>query len=651
MILRALLLLTCCVFLDASPKRRSFSIDYEHDTFLKDGEPFRYVSGGMHYFRVLPDQWDDRLSKLRKAGLNAVQTYVAWNMHEPEPGRYEFSGGNDLVRFIELAQKNDLLVILRPGPYICAEWEFGGLPYWLLKKKDLQIRTSADEKYMSIVDGWMKKLLTTIKPLLYANGGPIISVQVENEYGSYGCDHKYIELLRAMFIKYLVDDVVLFTTDGAGDGYLKCGAVEDIYTTVDFGAGGNPNNSFAYQRKWQKKGPLVNSEFYTGWLDHWGEAHSRVSASVVADTLDKMLAVGASVNMYMFEGGTNFGFMNGANGLYKIQPQPTSYDYDAPLTEAGDPTPKYFILQKVISKYLPLPSEHDPKPAPKAAYGKVMSHASIPFHYAINELYPSGAPFKSSKPQSFEQMNVSYGYVLYRTDIPASLKGDKVLLTLKKLRDRATILVDKVWQGTLDRNINTSISVANGKQLEIIVDNQGRVNYGGGMRDSLKGILCDVNFGGRILTEWEMFPFPGVKDDNKSIFSPEKALLIAQKYQQRSPASDPHLVTAPMVTVYWFTTDERKDTYLKLENWAKGFAVLNGFNLGRYWTTAGPQKTLYVPASLLVTTDENQGNVLVTFESDRAAKYDDRFVEFVDEPDLGSARFWGEKKNKPWFWN
>uniref|UniRef100_A0A3B4BLL7 Uncharacterized protein n=1 Tax=Periophthalmus magnuspinnatus TaxID=409849 RepID=A0A3B4BLL7_9GOBI len=338
---------------------RTFSVDYQKNCFQKDGQPFRYISGSIHYNRIPRVYWKDRLLKMYMAGLNAIQTYIPWNYHEESPGQYNFSGDRDLMYFLKLAQDIGLLVILRPGPYICGEWEMGGLPAWLLNKKDIVLRSS--DKGEGAVDRWMGKLLPMIKPYLYENGGPIITVQVENEYGSYfACDFDYLRHLTGLFREHLGQTVVLFTTDGGSVGFLKCGSIQGLYATVDFGPG-----KFVFRLVNQYLGVFVNSEFYTGWLDHWGSHHSVVSTDAVTKTLTEMLQIGANVNLYMFIGGTNFGYWNGANEPYSAQP--TSYDYDAPLTEAGDLTKKYFAIQN----FHKIPDGIIPPTTPKFAYGSI----------------------------------------------------------------------------------------------------------------------------------------------------------------------------------------------------------------------------------------------------------------------------------------
>lgn len=268
----------------------------------------------MHYFRTQPEQWADRLAKMKYAGLNAVQTYIEWALHEPRPGLFDFeTGRKNLTRFILEAQRQGLLVILRPGPYICAERDMGGLPYWLLKHEGIRLRTS-DRRYLDAVDNWFEHLFPVLQPLLYQNGGPIIMMQIENEYGSYwACDHNYTNYLHDRFVDYFRSNVVLFTTDGNSYSDLKCGAIPNVFATVDFGTSKNLTKSFEALERYQPRGPKVNSEYYAGWLDHWAERHEVVAPKPVADTLDDLLAMNASVNIYMFHGGTNFRFEAGSN--------------------------------------------------------------------------------------------------------------------------------------------------------------------------------------------------------------------------------------------------------------------------------------------------------------------------------------------------
>ncbi|XP_048419814.1 beta-galactosidase isoform X2 [Stegostoma tigrinum] len=478
-----LLLLAASSYLISPSLSGSFQIDYNNDCFRKDGKKFRYISGSIHYSRVPRYYWKDRLLKMYMAGLNAIQTYVPWNYHETIPGKYDFTGDRDLESFLKLCNEIGLLVILRAGPYICAEWDMGGLPAWLLQKKSIVLRSS-DPDYLRFVHKWMDVLLPKIKPFLYQNNGPIIAVQVENEYGSYfACDYDYLRYLLKLFRYHLGDEVVLFTTDGAGKGYLKCGSLQGLYATVDFGPGGNTSKSFEAQRYAEPHGPMVNSEFYTGWLDHWGKKHSVIKKEVIAKSLDEILALEANVNMYMFEGGTSFGYWNGANSPY--WPQPTSYDFDAPLSEAGDPTDKYFSVRQVIGKHKTLPAGPVLPATPKYAYGLIQVKKLQSVTDSVNVLSFSG-PVESVYPLTFVEMKQYFGYMLYRNTLPMNCtEGTPLASPQNGVHDRAYVMVDGVFQGIMERNkVNTiNITGQTGSRLDILLENMGRINYGGGIHD------------------------------------------------------------------------------------------------------------------------------------------------------------------------
>ncbi|XP_060008031.1 beta-galactosidase-1-like protein isoform X2 [Lagenorhynchus albirostris] len=528
---------------------RSFVVDRDHDRFLLDGAPFRYVSGSLHYFRVPRVLWADRLFKMRMSGLNAVQFYVPWNYHEPEPGVYNFNASRDLFAFLKEATLANLLVILRPGPYICAEWEMGGLPAWLLRKPKIHLRTS-DPDFLAAVDSWFKVLLPKIHPWLYHNGGNIISIQVENEYGSYGaCDMSYMRHLAGLFRALLGDKILLFTTDGP-EG-LKCGSLQGLYTTIDFGPADNMTKIFALLRKYEPRGPLVNSEYYTGWLDYWGQNHSTRSVPAVTKGLENMLKLGASVNMYMFHGGTNFGYWNGADEKGRFLPITTSYDYDAPISEAGDPTPKLFAIRNVISKFQEVPLGPLPPPSPKMMLGPLSLHLDGNLLAFLDFLCPQG-PIHSILPMTFEAVN-------------------------------------QVFQGVLERNMkhNLFLTGKKGAKLDVLLENMGRLSFGSNSSD-FKGLLEPPILGQTVLTQWLMFP---LKVDN----------LVKWRFpNQLLKSSHPQTPSGP---TFYSTTfpilDSGGDTFLFLPGWTKGQVWINGFNLGRYWTKRGPQQTLYVPRPLL----------------------------------------------------
>uniref|UniRef100_A0A671RZE1 Beta-galactosidase n=1 Tax=Sinocyclocheilus anshuiensis TaxID=1608454 RepID=A0A671RZE1_9TELE len=580
----------------------SFSIDYRQNCFLKDGEAFRYISGSIHYSRIPRVYWKDRLLKMYMAGLNAIQIYVPWNFHEPVPGQYEFSGDRDLEHFLQLCQDIGLLVIMRPGPYICAEWDMGGLPSWLLKKKDIVLRSS-DPDYLAAVDKWMGQLLPIINRHLYQNGGPIITVQVENEYGSYfACDYNYMRHLSQLFRSHLGEEVVLFTTDGAGVGYLKCGSLQGIYATVDFGPGSNVTAAFEAQRHAEPRGPLVNSEFYTGWLDHWGKKHVVIPTAAVVKSLNEILEMGANVNLYMFIGGTNFGYWNGANSPYG--PQPTSYDYDAPLTEAGDLTEKYFAIREVIKMYKELPEGLLPPSTPKFAYGQLCSVMLVIYMVPLCSLLCLICALNMDVSLSRQ----AFGFMLYQTVLPVNcLKPTPLSSLLNGVHDRAYISFDGIAAGILERNKALTINITGkaGSRVDVLVENMGRINYGREINDfkATKTFLFTSCF-------------------SKATFTPQRC---SQKRKS-------------------FSLAFLKDTYIQFPNWRKGQVWINGFNVGRYWPSRGPQVTLFVPAHLLSTSVQNNITVLELEASPCSSG--SCTVEFTDTPVInGTVKSTGHFKS------
>lgn len=583
---------------------RSFSIDYNNDCFLKDGKPFQYISGSIHYSRIPQAYWRDRLLKMYMTGLNAIQVYVPWNFHESVQGIYNFTGDRDLVHFLDLANQTGLLVILRPGPYICAEWEMGGLPAWLLQKPNIILR-SADTDYLQAVSNWLAVLLPKVRPWLYINGGNIITVQVENEYGSYfACDYNYMRHLRTLFSFFLGDNTVLFTVDGNTDKEMTCGSLQGLYATVDFGTDTNASEAFKRQRRFEPRGPLVNSEFYTGWLDHWGDQHAMVSTEKVIRGLMEMLMMRANVNMYMFEGGTNFGYWNGADHDTRYRSVVTSYDYDAPLSEAGDPTEKLLAIREVIKMFRDVPSGPLPPPTPKFSYGFVTLKKVDNIGSLLSVIAPMG-PVKSQYPLTFEELKQYYGFVLYRTTLPRDLSEPTPLISpLNGVHDRAYVSVNGVYQGLLERDIAlvTNVTGKQGDTVDILVENMGRVNFGSKIND-YKGILSNLILGKDVLTNWSIYPL----DIDGAIAG---GWLHSGSKMPTSPVK-----TEPLLgpTFYMGTFQPNGiawDTFVKLHDWTKGQVWINGVNLGRYWPARGPQQTLYVPGPLISPTQTNNITVL-----------------------------------------
>ncbi|MGV9688429.1 beta-galactosidase [Streptomyces sp. NPDC003444] len=569
--------------------------------FLLDGRPFRFLSGGLHYFRVHPEQWRDRLRKARLMGLNTVETYVPWNLHQPRPDRFVLDGGLDLPRFLELAAAEGLHVLLRPGPYICAEWEGGGLPSWLLAEPDMRLR-SRDPRFLAAVDDFFGRLLPPLRPHLASRGGPVLAVQVENEYGAYGDDTAYLEHLAGSLRAQGVD-VPLFTCDQPVD--LERGALPGVLATVNFGS--RSAHHLAALRARRPEGPLMTTEFWIGWFDRWGAHHVVRDPDQAARELDELLATGASVNFYMFHGGTNFGFTNGANDKHTYRPTVTSYDYDAPLDEAGDPTEKYTAFRDVIGKYAPVPSGPVPAPGAKLAVPGVALTESAELLPHAGALAPG---IDSRRPLTMEELEQDFGFVLYETALP--LPGP-VLLEVEQVRDRAQVFVDGQPVGVLERE-NHEHALAftvpgAGSTLSVLVENQGRVNYGQGVHDR-KGLLGAVLLDGAELAGWTSRPLP---------------LATLEDVPFAAGAATP---VGPAFHRGTFEVTGPADTFLHLDGWTKGNAWVNGFPLGRYWSR-GPQRSLYVPAPVL-RAGTNEVVVLELHAGHRA-----RTVDFLDTADLG----------------
>ena len=633
--MRLLLPLLAVLCTAAYSDARSFVIDYDNDRFLKDGQPFRYISGCLHYFRVPRYYWYDRLMKMKAGGLNAVQTYIAWNIHEPVHGQYVFEGDADLEHFIDLANGIGLLVIIRAGPYICAEWEFGGYPAWLVKNTSIILRSTDNEHFLNYVKSWMSVLLPKLKPKLYSNGGPIISVQVENEYGYYpACDHDYMKFLEQVFREYLGNDVILFTVDGDTESLLKCGTIPSLYATIDFGSGTDPEKAFKIMRKFSPRGPLVNTEYYPGWLDRWSIPHQTRSAEVVAKTLDKMLSMNASVNFYMYEGGTNFGFKNGAgySDKYGLQPSITSYDYDAPLTEAGDATTKFHILRDTIAKYEKIPPIPIPANSTKFAYGKVQMTKMLTFLGALPKLSAPLGPVNTPFPLTMEQIGQNYGFILYQTEIPPIFANSKVVLNISSLvRDRAIIYVGKIRQATMFRipkQQTVTLNIGDKLKLDILVENMGRCN--GGFAEP-KGILGNVTLNGSILMNWKIY---SINLDNLLSDGFDFPLYLAES---RNGLSNMYNSFAPSFFYGELSINSSHDTFLYLPGWSKGQVFINGFNVGRYWPVIGPQITLFVPVTVLSLGQKSVSVVIFELDGASCESPETCFVEFVATPSLNGT--------------
>ena len=542
-------------------------------TFLLDGKPLQMISGEMHCARIPPEYWHDRLKMAKAMGLNTIGTYVFWNAHETEKGKYDFTGNNDIAAFIKAAQEEGLWVVLRPSPYACAEWEFGGYPYWLLKDSTVKVR-SKDPRFIEAYQAYIKELSKQLVPLLVTHGGNILMVQFENEYGSYSDDKSYLDLNRKIF-RDAGFDGILYTCDGPEQmprgylpGYLP--AVNGL------------ENPVAIKKLINKyhdgKGPYYVAEWYPGWFDDWGKPHANTGSDESAATLDKILGAGISINMYMFHGGTTRGFMNGANMNKRdpYSPQVSSYDYDAPLDEAGNATEKYYKFREVIQKHLPAGQTLPPVPEKKKSMA--IDGIRLTAYAGIFDNLPM--PVITKTPLSFEDIDQGYGYVLYRTTLNKSAGG---WLSIKEMRDYALIYVNGKQITTLDRHLKQDSvkldEIPANAVLDILVENNGRINYGPFLTDNRQGITKKVTLNGQEIYNWKMYGFPFHEVENL-------------KYTSNASTGLPALYKGS------FTLTETGDTYLDMRTFGKGFVFLNGHNLGKYWQI-GPQQTLYVPAGWL----------------------------------------------------
>ena len=577
------------------------TFEIKNGNFVKDGKEIKLISGAVHYFRNMPDTWRDIFKKMRAMGCNCVETYCAWNMHEKQPEVYDFEGNLDIATFLKIAGEEGLMAIVRPGPYICSEWEFGGLPWWLQTDESLEIRCM-NKAYIKHFDRYLDRMCDEIRPLLCTNGGNVIMVQCENEYGYYGDDKEYLAYLRDGFVRRGID-VPLFTSDGTSEDDLLDGTVDGCLATLNFGS--RVEENFVAHDKLFPDMPKMCMEMWNGWFDAWGDdKHHTTSAEDYAKVVDDMLKRG-SLNMYMFIGGTNFGFTSGANHYEKFLPDVTSYDYDAMLTECGDVTAKYYAVRDVIKKYVDDPLPEVPANREKKAYGKVALTECAGFFDSLEKL---SAPIHSDVPKCMESYGTGYGYIAYQTTLNRNYNDTELIFA--ELGDRAQVYINKDLVGIVyvnDDELKLKFSAKKGDVMTILCENMGRANFGAKMMRK-KGIAGRCLLDDRIHFNWNVYPLP-MNNLEKLEFSTEIPAEKSVFYKG------------------YFNVDEAKDTFLNTDNFTKGFVTINGYNIGRYWEI-GPQKTLYIPASLL----KEGENEIIIFESDAIKGAPE--VEFVDTPVL-----------------
>jgi beta-galactosidase len=546
--------------------QQAHSFRAEGNQFLLEGQPFQIISGEMHYARIPRAYWRDRLQKARAMGLNTISTYVFWDLHEPKPGIFDFSDQLDVAEFVREAQQEGLHVILRVGPYVCSEWDLGGLPSWLLADPKMELR-SEQEDFLRPAGEWLARLGKELAPLQVTHGGPIIAVQVENEYGSFGADSVYMGRIRDLIVGGGFDGALLYTADGPSE--LPHRTLPDLPAVVNFGPG-EAKSAFAALRAYRPGAPMMSGEYWDGWFDHWGAPHNVTNARQQVRELQWMLSRGYSVNFYMFEGGTSFGFMAGANYGKSYEPDTTSYDYDAPVDEAGRPTPKFFAFQNVIRRHLHK-GDSTPLPAPIP----IIEIPKFKLDDTSSLWANLGQPIRSEQPETMETVGQAYGYILYRAHINGPRQGD---LKINEVHDYAEVFVNGRLAGTLDRRLGQEhipIEFSAGENtLDILIENLGRINFGPHLRDDRKGITESVTLDGRELTGWEIYPLP--MTDLKSLRFSKSAVQVPAFYRGT------------------FELARVGDTFLDLRNLGMGVAWVNGHNLGRFWNI-GPQQTLYVP--------------------------------------------------------
>lgn len=569
--------------------------------FLMDGKPINIYSGAMHYFRTFPEYWEDRLTKLKLAGFNTVETYVCWNLHEPKPGEFCFEGMLDIERFVKTAERVGLYCIVRPGPYICAEWDFGGLPAWLLKDKNMQIRCNYPD-YTACVERFYRELLSRLAPLQMTKGGNIIAMQVENEYGSYGNDKEYLAFIEKLMRDCGID-CELFTSDSNWKNMLSGGSLPHIYKVLNFGS--KAKTAFNCLKDFPNDGPNMCGEFWCGWFDHWRDKHHTRNAADVAKEVKDFLDIDANFNFYMFHGGTNFGFTAGANFTpgCPYEPTVTSYDYCALLNEWGDYTPAYHEVRKLLCEKQGIEMGELPPSPELQSIGKVKLTEGASLFENLDNI---GEKHRSAVPEGMEYYGQNFGMIYYETVL--SGKYDMSPVSIKDVHDFGYVYFDGKQKAFIDRTkytVPNKFSLKNlilkkspednslmmkaldgDRKIGVLVDTMGRVNYGARMLDR-KGI-SDIYIGNQRQMGFDVWTLPLDNLEN---------LKYADKYDKNEP----------VFLKGTFKTDSKADCFVHLDGFEKGYVFVNGFNLGRFWAV-GPQKSLYLPGALLK--EENEIIVL-----------------------------------------
>lgn len=565
-------------------------------TFLLNGKPFVVKAAEIHYPRIPRQYWEHRIKMCKALGMNTICIYIFWNIHEQREGVFDFKGQNDVAEFCRLAKKNGMYVIVRPGPYVCAEWEMGGLPWWLLKKKDIRLREQ-DPYFMSCVDRFEKHVAEQLAPLTIQRGGPIIMVQVENEYGSYGENKAYISQIRDTLRKYW-DTKSDNTTPSQQTTLFQCdwnsnfekNGLDDLTWTMNFGTGAKIDDQFRRLRELRPNAPLMCSEFWSGWFDKWGARHETRPAKDMVAGIDEMLSKGISFSLYMTHGGTSFGHWAGANSP-GFAPDVTSYDYDAPINEYGEPTEKYWLLRKTLQKYSDKKLPAVPgKAADIISIPKMTLQNAAPIYMGVDSIA------ESRDVQTFEEMNMGYGSMIYNTKLPEIADGSMLHING---HDYVQVFINGNYIGKIDRVKNERSlplpATRKGDQLTMLVEGMGRINFGRAIKD-FKGLVDDVTLTAKVdgdeltwnLKDWRM---RRIADDyqtaHRAITTPRNDIALSD--------NTPSKIGYYRAT---FRLSKTGDTFLNMETWGKGQVYVNGHALGRFWSI-GPQQTLYCPGCWL----------------------------------------------------
>ena len=581
----AALLLAAPATMQAASKPGTFTTG--NKTFLLNGKPFVVKAAEVHYPRIPRPYWEHRIQMCKALGMNTVCIYVFWNIHEQKEGQFDFTGNNDVAEFCRIAQKNGMYVIVRPGPYVCAEWEMGGLPWWLLKKKDIKLR-ERDPYFMERVKIFEQKVGEQLAPLTIQNGGPIIMIQVENEYGSYGEDKPYVSEIRDCLRSIYGKELSLFQCDWSSN--FEKNGLDDLTWTMNFGTGANINDQFRRLGELRPNAPQMCSEFWSGWFDKWGARHETRPAKDMVEGMDEMLSKGISFSLYMTHGGTSFGHWAGANSP-GFAPDVTSYDYDAPINEYGHATPKFWELRKMMAKY------NDGKKLP-AVPKSPMPIITIPKFELKTFAELLLAPGKEERGalKTFEEMDMGWGMMLYSTTLP-DIPTQSVLTA--EMHDFAQVFIDGQYIGKVDRVKNekslTLPPVKKGQKLLILVEGMGRINFGRAIKD-FKGIVGDVTISAEV-------------DNNEVTWKPREWWQCATDDSYETAVNTLRLTANSNInkaTEYtkrgyyrgYFNLKKVGDTFLNFETWGKGQVWVNGHAMGRIWSI-GPQQTLYVPGCWL----------------------------------------------------